>query len=63
MFPIILVGKSYWGGLMEWIKNTMLAEKNINPADLDLIKLVDTADDAVKEINSFYSKYLLKPNF
>lgn len=62
-FPIILVGKSYWGGLIEWIKTTMLGAKNINPDDLDLITLVDNADDAVKEINRFYSKYLLKPNF
>ena len=62
-FPIILVGKAYWGGLLEWIKSTMLTAKNINPDDLNLITLVDTADDAVKEINRFYSKYLLKPNF
>ncbi len=62
-FPIILVGISYWGGLLDWIKSTMLAAKNINPDDLNLITLVDNADDAVKEINRFYSKYLLKPNF
>ena len=62
-FPIILVGKSYWGGLIDWIKTTMLGAKNINPDDMDLITLVDNADDAVKEINRFYSKYLLKPNF
>ncbi len=62
-FPIILVGISYWGGLIDWIKSTMLAAKNINPDDLNLITLVDNADDAVKEINRFYSKYLLKPNF
>jgi uncharacterized protein (TIGR00730 family) len=62
-FPIILVGISYWGGLLDWIKSTMLTAKNINPDDLNLITLVDNADDAVKEINRFYSKYLLKPNF
>jgi uncharacterized protein (TIGR00730 family) len=62
-FPIILVGISYWSGLLEWIKSTMLTAKNINPDDLNLITLVDNADDAVKEINRFYSKYLLKPNF
>jgi hypothetical protein len=38
-------------------------EQNIHLEDLDLVKLVDTADDAVKEIELFYSKYLLKPNF
>jgi uncharacterized protein (TIGR00730 family) len=63
-FPIVLVGKSYWAGLIDWIKETMLAkEHNVNAEDLNLFKIVDTAEDAVKEINQFYSKYLLKPNF
>jgi uncharacterized protein (TIGR00730 family) len=63
-FPVVLVGTQYWSGMLEWIKTTMLEdEKNINAIDLDLFKLVDTADDAVKHIVDFYSKYLLKPNF
>ena len=63
-FPIILVGKSYWQGLIDWIKNTMLeVENNISPQDLDLLVVVDTADEAVKVINDFYSDYLLQPNF
>lgn len=62
-FPIVLVGKEYWGGLFEWVKDVLLKEKNINEDDLDLFKLVDTAEDAVHEIDDFYSKYLLSPNF
>lgn len=63
-FPIVLVGSSYWKGMLGWIKETMLEEeKNISPEDLDLFILVDTADEAVKIINDFYSKYVLKPNF
>lgn len=63
-FPVILVGTEYWKGLIDWLKNTMLEEEhNINPEDLNLFKLVDTADEAVKHIVDFYSKYLLKPNF
>lgn len=63
-FPVVLVGKKYWAGLIDWIKQTMLhEEKNISEEDLDLFKLVDTADEAVAEIEAFYSKYLLKPNF
>ena len=63
-FPVVLVGKDYWAGLINWIKESMLAaEHNINPADLDLLKIVDTADEAVKHIVDFYSRYLLKPNF
>ena len=63
-FPIVLVGKDYWKGLIEWIKNVMLVqEKNLNPDDLNLFTTADTADEAVDYINHFYSKYLLSPNF
>lgn len=63
-FPIILVGSEFWGGLIDWIKETMLKkEHNINDEDLLLIKVVDTPQEVVDEINRFYKKYLLKPNF
>ena len=63
-FPIVLVGKKYWEGLMSWVKDTMLNEEhNISEKDLDLFKIVDTSDEAVAIIVEFYSKYLLKPNF
>lgn len=63
-FPIVLVGTEFWGGLLDWIKNVMLdVEHNINPEDMNLIRLVDTPDEAVKVIEDFYNKYLLKPNF
>lgn len=63
-FPIVLAGKKYWSGLLEWVKTTMLLEEhNISVEDLDMFKVVDTADEAVKVIVDFYSQYLLKPNF
>jgi len=63
-FPIVLVGTEYWKGLLDWIENSMLEqEKNISQVDMKLYKLVDTAEDTVKYINDFYSKYLLSPNF
>jgi uncharacterized protein (TIGR00730 family) len=63
-FPIVLVGKDYWSGLIDWVKNVMLEkEQNISPEDLDLFTLVNTSDEAVEFIDNFYSKYLLKPNF
>ncbi len=63
-FPVVLVGSEYWRGLIDWMKTTMLGEEhNINAIDLDLFKIVDTAEDAAKHIVDFYSKYLLKPNF
>jgi uncharacterized protein (TIGR00730 family) len=62
-FPIVLVVKDYWEGLINWIKQKMLAEKKIDDSDLDIFMLVDSADEAVNVIEEFYRKYDLKPNF
>jgi len=62
-FPIILVGRDYWGGLIDWIKETVLKEKNISPEDLDLFELVDTKYEVMDCLNRFYIKDNYKPNF
>ncbi|MEO0573758.1 MAG: TIGR00730 family Rossman fold protein [Bacteroidota bacterium] len=62
-FPIILVGTDFWGGLLEWIKSTMLQAGNISPHDLDLVKVVDTEDEVVEIIDAFYKGNTLSPNF
>ena len=63
-FPLVLVGKKYWDGLMAWVRTTMLEEEAcVNCEDLDLVSIVDTPTEAVKVIDDFYSKYLLQPNF
>ncbi|WP_207426380.1 TIGR00730 family Rossman fold protein [Pedobacter sp. SYSU D00535] len=62
-FPIVLVGSEYWGGLLDWVENHMLDAKNISPEDLNLYRLVDTAEEAAEHIFRFYDKYVLKPNF
>ncbi|MFT5641948.1 MAG: hypothetical protein ACI9A7_002055 [Cyclobacteriaceae bacterium] len=63
-FPIVLVGKEFWAGLMDWIKETLIKkEKNASETDLDLFCVVDTATEAVAVIDEFYGKYLLSPNF
>lgn len=60
----MLVGRSYWQGLMAWIEEVVLGqERNINANDLKLINIVDTPSEAVKVIDDFYSRYLLQPNF
>ena len=63
-FPIILVGKEYWEGLVAWLKETLTERHgNINASDLELFHLVETPTEAVQLIDDFYSKYLLTPNF
>ena len=63
-FPIVLVGTDYWKGLLHWIEEIVLTqEHNVNPEDMKLINLVDTAEDAVAVIDNFYAKYTLSPNF
>lgn len=63
-FPVILLGNKFWSGLIDWIKDILLdEEKYIDSEDLDLIKIVDSPEEAVKQIDEFYNKYHLKPNF
>ena len=62
-FPIILVGREYWGGLLDWIKTTLINEKMISPEDIDLFSVVETSEEVIKILNDFYSEYGLSPNF
>lgn len=62
-YPIILVGKEYWKGLVDWWREKVLAEEYISPEDMDFFQVVDTSDEVIKIIDEFYSKYTLKPNF
>lgn len=62
-FPIVLVGKDYWSGLFNWVKDVLIREETISEEDLDLIKIVETPEQAVAAIDEFYSQYLLSPNF
>ena len=63
-FPIILVGTEFWSGLLDWIKTVMMEKyQNANVEDLNLIKLVDSAEEVVETLDNFYKKYNLSPNF
>ncbi|MBO3732674.1 LOG family protein [Glycomyces niveus] len=46
-FPIALIGSRYWGGLYDWIRESMLNEGKISPADVDLLMMTDDLDEAV----------------
>ncbi len=49
-FPVVLYGKAYWTGLVAWLRDTVLAAKNIAPADLSLLQLVDTPSEAAAAV-------------
>ncbi|MBT8220136.1 MAG: TIGR00730 family Rossman fold protein [Bacteroidia bacterium] len=65
--PVILLGKTFWTGLKEWITSVVLeVESNISPTDLDLMPIVDDIDEAVRIISEFYgadSDSELSPNY
>jgi uncharacterized protein (TIGR00730 family) len=54
-FPIVLVGSAYWGGLIDWLKTTMLAEGKIGADELSLLHLADDADEVVKIIKEAHA--------
>ncbi|HTR81619.1 MAG TPA: TIGR00730 family Rossman fold protein [Bacteroidota bacterium] len=62
-FPIILMGKEYWGGMLEWIKTKMLGEGNISETDLSLISLTDDPKEAAEIVTNFYKSNEHAPNF
>ncbi len=63
-FPIIMVGTEFWQGVIDWIKTTLLEKfGNVSATDLELIHLVDTEDEVITILDSFYKKYNLSPNF
>jgi uncharacterized protein (TIGR00730 family) len=62
-FPIILMGKSFWSGMVEWLKDEMLGAGNISPDDPDLFSLTDDPREAVTIIDNFCKEHALTPNF
>ncbi|PTQ89136.1 TIGR00730 family Rossman fold protein [Agitococcus lubricus] len=57
-FPVVLVGKTYWQGLLTWLQQEVLAKGCINHSDLALITLVDSAEEAAQIIIDHYRKHI-----
>lgn len=52
-FPIILVGKSYWKGLIDWLNKSVLGNKLINKNDLKIFKLVETPEEVINILSAY----------
>ena len=53
-FPVVLVGREYWGGMMSWIQEFLLAEGKISSEDMDLLRLTDSPAEAVSHVVQAY---------
>ena len=62
-YPIVLVGKSYWQGLIDWLKDTLLEAGKINESDFELFRVVDSAEEARDKIMEYHNKYMTNPEY
>jgi len=52
-FPVILMGREYWQGLLDWLKDSMLKREMILPEDLEMIQIIDEPEEVVKHIKKY----------
>lgn len=52
-FPLILMGREYWQGLLEWLKNSMQQKSMILPCDIEMIQIIDEPEEVVKHIKKY----------
>jgi uncharacterized protein (TIGR00730 family) len=62
-FPVVLMGKAYWQGLIDWIRTTMLPAGMISAEDLDLFTVTDDPAEAADLVAAFYEKHAVVTNF
>ena len=62
-FPIVLVGKDYWNGLVNWLKEKLLKTNKINKNDLSIFEIVDNPEEVIEILNKYYENKNLRPNF
>ena len=62
--PIVLMGKAFWQGMLDWMKTEVLDNQhNIGENDFDLFLVTDDVEEAIAYINNFYEQHDLAPNF
>src|SRR5689334_10450933 len=60
--PIILVGSDFWGGFLDWLKDRLVGEKMVDPADIELMRVLDDPDAIVEAIFDFYENRGFQPS-
>jgi uncharacterized protein (TIGR00730 family) len=55
-FPVLLFSSQYWGGFLDWLKNTVLEQGNISPEDFDLLRVFDSPKEIVAAVKTWYTK-------
>jgi hypothetical protein len=60
-FPIVLVGSEYWGGLLDWMRETVVADGNIFAPEMDLLQVADTAEDVLAIITRSHAEGGIHP--
>lgn len=61
-FAVVLVGRDYWGGMVDWLRNSMVRDGNIHADDLELFSVVDTAEEAVQAVHARHNSVLSQPH-
>ena len=54
--PVILVGSTFWKGLLDWMNDTLVAHGTVSAADMELIRVIDDPDEVVNAIFDFYQQ-------
>ena len=62
-YPIVLVGKEYWSGLIDWMKDQLLSSGRMSEKDFDLFGIVDSADEARNKVMEYHNKYMTTPEY
>jgi len=62
-YPIVLVGREYWSGLVEWLRNVVLENGTMSDTDFDLFRIVDSAEEARDKIMEYHNKYMTSPEY
>ena len=62
-YPIVLVGKKYWSGLIDWLMETVNTNGKMSLKDFDLFRIVDSAEEARDKIMEYHNKYMTNPDY